>query len=129
MKRIDLIRHLTAHRCELLREGSNHIRVREPRDAKDVDGPSASRNQRVSGAEDLQRPRSTGALRTVQHAPAGPGRRYFPPLACMMRKNTSVLSITPLNSDAPAPKADSGMSEAVCGFRHVLFPPEFCFRS
>ena len=37
-----------------------------------------------------------------------------PSAACIALKNTSVLSITPVNSEAPMPYADTGMSDAVC---------------
>ncbi len=52
---IDLVRHVEAHGCALLRDGGNHSVCKSER-AANVRDSSTPRSQRVFGAQDLSRP-------------------------------------------------------------------------
>lgn len=60
MKRLDLVRHLEANGCELLRVGSRHSVYVNRRARKGIVGPETSRDQRAPRAEDLPGSRGVG---------------------------------------------------------------------
>ena len=73
-------------------------------------------NRRNDSRDKKGRPSRKDGLPTTTQQTKGDRRdqSFTPPrAACIALKKTSVLSITPVKSDAPRPYAETGMSEAV----------------